>query len=137
MSGHTCMYNVFIINIKFSEQDTFLEYSSSLWEQVIFYVNFSWQILCTTVSTSVLQEWFFSVIQLISAIFLWKLISESCWTRLEQVKNYHFESYFTLISVILQAVLSLNHVKSKYSFLISLYYLIMMHFVCNLLNKTG
>jgi len=42
-----------------------------------------------------------------SVIFLWKLFSESCWTRSEQVKNDHFIggvdgfSYFSLISVIL------------------------------------
>ena len=29
---------------------------------------------------------------LISAIFLWKMFSESCWTRSEQVKNDHLES---------------------------------------------
>ena len=33
----------------------------------------------------------FSVIYLISDIFLWKLLSESFWTRSEQVKNDHFE----------------------------------------------
>jgi hypothetical protein len=33
------------------------------------------------------QELFFSVIKLILAIFLWREIAESCWTRSEQVKN--------------------------------------------------
>jgi hypothetical protein len=33
----------------------------------------------------------FSVIWLISDIFVWKLFSESCWTRQKKVKNDHFE----------------------------------------------
>jgi len=41
-----------------------------------------------------------SVIYLISAIFLWKEIAESCWTQSEQVRNRPFKKVVWMISAI-------------------------------------